>query len=48
LLASLAGEFGEVEWIVGGGVSSRADLDALGETRASSVLIGTAIYDQTL
>ncbi len=48
LLGRLATHHPNIEWTVGGGVSTKADLDQLAETPACAILVGTAIYDRTL
>jgi phosphoribosylformimino-5-aminoimidazole carboxamide ribotide isomerase len=45
LLERLAGEHAEVEWVVGGGVAGREDIERLGRSGASAVLVASALHD---
>ena len=45
LLRDLAARHPEVEWVAGGGVRDRSDVDALSIAGASAVLVGSAIHD---
>src|SRR6185437_3283064 len=45
LLESLARDHPGVEWVVGGGVAGPEDVEALGRSGASAVLVASAIHD---
>jgi phosphoribosylformimino-5-aminoimidazole carboxamide ribotide isomerase len=45
LMESILSEFPDIEMTLGGGIASIADLTALSQTRASAVLIATALHN---
>ena len=45
LLERLAHDYPQVEWVVGGGIGGRDDIERLGRSGASAVLIASAIHD---
>ncbi|MBI4604790.1 MAG: hisA/hisF family protein [Planctomycetes bacterium] len=48
LLRSLAAELGSVELLAGGGVRSRADLEALAGAGARGILVATALHEEAV
>ncbi|HEY2158283.1 MAG TPA: HisA/HisF-related TIM barrel protein [Isosphaeraceae bacterium] len=45
LLRDMVTKYPRVEWVVGGGVSGNADVEALWRAGAAAVLVGSAIHD---
>ena len=48
LLIRLTGGHQDVEWIVGGGISTPLEIEALARAGASAVLVGSALHDRRI